>query len=109
MLITTADNHTGLSMLYIFHMFLFDHEADSAFCPCAGVSEAPKGLYLIGDVALDEYNDAGNIDIGSSMQTAYGVMRECLEELGGYAFDLQAQPYYEEHIPSGMVYRTAGS
>ena len=80
MLITTADNHTGLSMLYIFHMFLFDHEAGSAFRSCAEVSEALKGLYLIGDVALDEYNDAGNIDIGSSMQTAYGVMRNTLKK-----------------------------
>ncbi len=83
---------------YIFHMFLFDHEADSAFCSRSEVSEAPKGLYLIGDVALDEYNDAGNIDVGSSMQTAYGVMKECLEEMGGYEFDLQERPYYEEHI-----------
>ena len=32
------------------------------------------------------------------MQTAYGVMSECLKEMGGYEFDLNERRYYEEHI-----------
>lgn len=83
---------------YVFQMFLFDHETGSETYFGAEVSDAPKGLYLVGDVSLNEYNEVGNIDIGTSMQTAYGVMKECLEKMGGYEFELQERLYYEEHI-----------
>jgi hypothetical protein len=33
-----------------------------------GKSDAPKGLFLVGDVVLNEFNDGGTIDIGSSMK-----------------------------------------
>ncbi|MNJ05580.1 hypothetical protein D3C73_1669810 [compost metagenome] len=32
------------------------------------------------------------------MQRAFGVMAECLTDMGGYEFDLKERPYFEEHV-----------
>ena len=47
---------------------------------------------------MSEFQDDGTLDIGLSMGKAYGVMSECLQEMGGYEFQLTERPYYEEHI-----------
>ncbi len=91
-------NEDVVSVEYMMQMFLFDHEVGSRTFLGAEVCEAPKGLFLVGDVALNELNDDGSLDIGSSMQSAYGIMAECLKEMGGYAFELEERPFYEEHI-----------
>lgn len=83
---------------YMAQMFLFEAEGNSDTYLGADVTDAPKGLFLVGDVVLNEYNDDGTIDIGSSMQKAYGVMSECLKEMGNYEFDLKERQYFEEHI-----------
>jgi len=83
---------------YEMQMLLFEHEGKEKTFHGANVYDAPKGLFLVGDVALNEYNDDGSIDVGSSMQTAYGIMAECLKEMGGYEFELDERLYYEEHI-----------
>lgn len=83
---------------YVLQMFLYGDEGKEDTFLGARVWDAPKGLYLVGDVALNEFRDDGNIDIGSSMQTAFGVMSECLKEIGGYDFDLQERNYREEQI-----------
>lgn len=83
---------------YMAQMILFQDEGKSDNFLGADVSDAPKGLFLVGDVVLNEYNDDGTIDIGSSMQKSYGVMAECLKDMGGYEFELNERPYYEEHI-----------
>lgn len=83
---------------YVMHMFLLGDEGNGDTFLGAKVCAAPKGLYLVGDVALNEFNEDGSIDIGSSMQTAFGVMSECLKEMGGYEFDLQERRHLEEQI-----------
>ena len=83
---------------YVAQMLLFGDEGKSESFLGADVTDAPGGLYLVGDVALNEYNDRGEVDIGTSMQTAYGVMAERLQGMGGYAFALGERPYFEEHI-----------
>lgn len=83
---------------YVLQMFLFGDEGKNDTFLGANVCDAPKGLFLVGDVALNEYNENGTIDIGSSMQTAYKVMSECLENMGGYEFDLQERCYHEEQV-----------
>lgn len=83
---------------YVMQMFLFEHEGCDRTFLGANVCEAPKGLYLVGDVAMNEFSNDGSIDVGTSMQTAYGIMAACLKEMGGYAFELKERPYYEEHI-----------
>jgi hypothetical protein len=83
---------------YLAQVFLYGHEGDCADFLGADVADAPKGLYLVGDVALNEFQADGSIDIGSSMQKSAGVMFECLKDMGGYALDLESRPYHEEHI-----------
>lgn len=83
---------------YVMQMLLFGDEGNSDTFLGADVCDAPKGLFLVGDVALNEFHDDGNIDIGSSMQTAFKVMSECLKEMGGYEFDLKERLYREEQV-----------
>lgn len=91
------DEETGAHE-YMAQMFLFEHEGQGDTFLGADVRDAPRGLFLVGDVAMNEYNENGAVDIGSSMQKAFGVMSECLQEMGGYEFELKARPYYEEHV-----------
>jgi AraC family transcriptional regulator len=83
---------------YMAQMFLFEGEGNNDMYLGADVCDAPKGLFLAGDVVMNEFNDDGTIDIGSSMQKSFGVMSECLKEMGGYEFELGKRPYFEEHI-----------
>ncbi|MNC60227.1 hypothetical protein D3C75_1100900 [compost metagenome] len=79
-------------------MFLLEDEGCQGSFLKAATCDAPRGLFLIGDVVLNEFQVDGTIDIGSSMQRSFGVMSQCLQEMGGYEFDLAERPYYEEHI-----------
>jgi AraC family transcriptional regulator len=92
-----ADEETGYHE-YLAQMFLFEEEGKGETFRGAQVCPAPQGLFLVGDVALNEFNEDGTLDIGSSMQKSYGVMAECLKELGDYEFELSARPYFEEHL-----------
>jgi AraC-like DNA-binding protein len=83
---------------YMAQMFLFEDEGDNHNFFGADVCDAPKGLFLVGDVVMNEYNEDGTIDIGLSMQNSFGVMSECLKDMGGYEFELNERPYFEEHI-----------
>lgn len=83
---------------YTAQMFLFENEGIGGTFLGAEVLGAPAGLFLVGDVALNEFNGEGKIDIGESMQKAFGVMSECLKEMGGYEFEWKDRPYLEEHI-----------
>ncbi|MGN6711480.1 helix-turn-helix transcriptional regulator [Anaerocolumna jejuensis] len=83
---------------YIMQMFLLGDEGKNDYFYGAKVCDAPQGLYLVGDVALNEFDDKGDIDIGSSMQTAFAVMSECLSNMNGYEFDLAERRHREEQI-----------
>lgn len=93
---------------YMAQMFLFEDEGNSDTFLGADVCDAPIGLFLVGDVVMNEFNDDGTIDIGSSMQKAYGVMSECLRNMGGYEFELKERPYFEEHIFSNEWFNGKG-
>lgn len=91
-------NEKAGSHEYVMQMFLFGDEGNCDTFLGADVCDAPKGLFLVGDITLNEFHDNGIIDIGSSMQTAFGVMSECLKDMGGYEFDLQERRHREELI-----------
>lgn len=93
---------------YLAQMFLFEDEGHNDTFLGADVCDAPNGLFLVGDVAMNEFNDDGTIDIGSSMQKSFGVMSECLKDMGAYQFDLKQRPYYEEHIFTNEWFDGAG-
>ena len=83
---------------YTAQMLLLEDEGKNDKFLGADVCDAPKGLFLVGDVAMNEYNADGTIDIGLSMQKSAGIMSECLKDMGGYEFELQERPYFEEHV-----------
>lgn len=83
---------------YMAQMILFEDEGESDSFLGGSVTDAPRGLFLVGDVVLNEYNEDGTVDIGASMQKSAGVMAECLKNMGGYEFDMQGRPYFEEHV-----------
>ncbi len=101
------DEETG-SHEYTAQMFIFVDEGENAIFKDCHIVDAPKGLFLIGDVAMTEFNDDKTVDIGTSMQKAYGVMAECLRDMGGYEFDLKERPFYEEHIFSDEWFKGDG-
>ena len=93
---------------YVAGMFLLGEEGADGQFHGAEVRAAPQGLYLISDVALNEFHDNGTVDIGTSMQKSAQVMMECLREMGGYELDLQQRPYYEEHVFPNEWFRGEG-
>ena len=64
----------------------------------AELCDAPRGLFLVGDVVLNEYNEDGSIDIGASMKKSSQVIYECMLSMGGYEIDFAGRTYLEEHI-----------
>lgn len=64
----------------------------------AKVTEAPQGLFLVGDVVLNEYTDSGEVDIGASMTAASRTIYECMTDMGGYELDFGGRAFLEEHI-----------
>jgi hypothetical protein len=101
------NEETGLHE-YVAQMFLFGDEGASDTFLGAEVCDAPRGLFLVGDVVMNEFNDDGTIDIGSSMQKSFGVMSECLKSMGGYEFELKERAYWEEHIFTNEWFSGAG-
>jgi AraC family transcriptional regulator len=102
-----ADEEIGFHE-YAAQMFLLADEGQEEPYKGAAVCAAPQGLFLVGDVALNEFADDGTLDIGSSMQKSFGVMVKYLQDMGGYEFDLTARPYFEEHIFTHEWFSGAG-
>jgi AraC family transcriptional regulator len=92
-----ADEEAGAHE-YVAQMLLVGNEEDNATYLGAGTCAAPQGLFLVGDVVMDVFNDDGTVNLGSCMETSFGAIAASLQEMGGYAFDFQARPYYEEHV-----------
>jgi hypothetical protein len=82
---------------YVAQMFLFSNEVN--IFSNVEITDAPKGLFLVGDVIFDQFNDDGTVDIGTSMEKSSGFMFERMKE-GRYEMDMYMynRCYYEEHI-----------
>jgi AraC family transcriptional regulator len=93
---------------YMAQMLLFEEESKNEAFKGADVTDAPKGLFLVGDVTLNEFDDNGNLDIGSSMMKSFEVMKSFIDNTCGYSFDMESRPYYEEHVFSKEWFHTGG-
>jgi AraC-like DNA-binding protein len=93
---------------YMAQIFLLGDEGQGDTYLGAEVIDAPKGLFLVGDVVLNEFQENGEVDIGTSMMNAFGVMAECLQNMGGYEFELKERPYYKEHVFTNQWFEGAG-
>ena len=85
---------------YVMNLFLIGNEGENDKFMGADVFDAPKGLFIISDVALNEFRADGSIDIGTSLQKSGQIMYECLQNLDGYELDMPARGYVEEQVLS---------
>lgn len=83
---------------YVAMMFLHGEEGADGTMLGAKVADAPKGLFLVGDVVLNEYNNDGTIDIGTSMKKSSQTIYECMLDMGNYDVDFDGRTYLEEHV-----------
>ena len=83
---------------YCAMMLLHGSEGETGEFFGAKVIDAPEGLFLAGDVVLNEFFDDGTIDIGLSMKKSSQVVYECMLNMGGYEMDFDGRTYLEEHI-----------
>ncbi len=105
------EHHTGEEEgkhEYLSCMFLLEEEGGHKKFKGADVCDAPKGLFLVGDVALNEFDEKGLLDIGASMIKAYEIMMEFIKDTPEYEFELQVRPYYEEHVFSKEWFQSGG-
>lgn len=93
---------------YLAQMILFGDEGNNDMFLGADVCDGPKGLFLVGDVEMNEFNEDGSVDMGTCMEKSYGVMSEFLNNIGGYVFEISERPYFEEHIFSNEWFEGNG-
>ena len=92
------DGATEIAHPYCAMMLLHSDEGAEDTFFGVGVIDAPKGVFLVGDVVLNEYFDDGTIDIGLSMKNSSHMVYECMVNMGGYEMDFDGRTYLEEHI-----------
>lgn len=83
---------------YIAMMLLYGEEGQNNYLSGVKVCDAPKGLFLVGDVVLNEFDANGNIDIGASMKKSSQTIYECMLDLKGYTIDFLERRYLEEVV-----------
>lgn len=101
-----ADEH--VSHPYTAMVFLLGDEGKQPLFHGKEVLDAPQGLYLVNDVALNQHDENGKLDMALSMIKASEAFTEFMAQSKGYAFDMGKGIFYEEHIFSEEWFRTGG-
>lgn len=83
---------------YVAMMLLHCDEGADGTMFGAKVVDVPKGLFLVGYVALNEFNNDGILDIGESIKKSSQAIYECMLDMGNYDVDFDGRTYLEEHI-----------
>lgn len=83
---------------YVAMMLLYGTEGKDNRMDSVRICDAPRGLYLVGDVALNEFDDNGCIDIGNSMKKSSQIIYECMLDMKEYELDFSDRTYLEEHL-----------
>lgn len=96
--------HPYRAMMYL----TGDECSQDQFCGLK-VEDAPSGLFLASDVALNQYDENGNPDIALSLMKASGAFVEFMKNAEGYEFDCGAGIFYEEHIFSDRWFQNGGA
>lgn len=89
-------------------MLLVGEECEQEMLYDMPVIDAPNGLFLINDVALNQYDADGNLDIALSMMKASDAFVEFVQNTEGYEFDMQKGIFYEEHVFSEHWFQKGG-
>lgn len=94
---------------YTAMMYLIDRERSQRELGGRPVEDAPEGLFLVNEVALNQYDEDGRLDIALSLMKASEAFVEFIRRTPGYAFDCGAGIFYEEHIFSERWFQTGGA
>lgn len=79
-------------------MILYGSEGGGRTFMGAEVTDAPAGLYIVGDVIQGEYKNDGTVDIGLCMQKASQRIFTYIQNTGDYDLDLGERPFLEEYL-----------
>lgn len=83
---------------YTAQMLLYGCEGDGQTYMGAKVTDAPAGLYLVGDVTLDKFCEDGTADIGACMQKSSQIIYAHMQSMGSYDLDFSGRTFIEEHL-----------
>lgn len=72
------------------------------------VEDAPTGLFLVNEAALNQYDENGELDMARSLMKASEAFVVFMQQTPGYAIDCGADIFYEEHIFSEHWFQTGG-
>lgn len=93
---------------YIAMMFLIGDEVKQETFHGLPVHDAPDGIYLVNDVALNQYDEHGKLDMALSMIKASDSFVDFVNRTDGYEFDMKKGIFYEEHIFSEQWFQEGG-
>ena len=83
---------------YVVMMLLYGEEGQQEYLAGEKVCDAPAGLFLVGDVVLNEFDENGNIDIGESMKKSSQAIYESMLDMKCYSLDFEGRTYLEEVV-----------
>lgn len=95
--------HPYKAMMYL----VGDESNREVFCGMK-TEDAPTGLFLVNDVALNQFDENDDLDIALSMMRASEAFVEFINNTEGYEFDCPLGIFYEEHIFSEKWFQTGG-
>ena len=83
---------------YVVMMLLYGEEGQQEYLAGEKVCDAPAGLFLVGDVVLNEFDEKGNIDIGENMKKSSQAIYESMLDMKYYSLDFEGRTYLEEVV-----------
>lgn len=83
---------------YVVQIFLHDYEIDESLYPNIEIANIPDGLYIVGDIVLNEYDDRGFVDIGLSMKKTSQELYEGMLKMEIFTLDMPNRVFIEEQI-----------
>ncbi len=93
---------------YTAMMLLLGEEADAPMFHEKPVENGPDGLYLVSDVALNTYDENGDLDMARCLIEASSAFADFMKRTDGYEFDCGSGVFYEEHIFDEDWFKSGG-
>ncbi|NLG04249.1 MAG: helix-turn-helix transcriptional regulator [Clostridia bacterium] len=89
-------------------MMLLEEEAQPDVLYGKQVEAGPDGLYLVNDVALNQYDENGFLDMALCMIKASEAFVEFVKKTDIYDFDYEKGIFYEEHTFDDAWFKNGG-
>lgn len=93
---------------YTAMMYLIGNECQQGEFFGKKVEDAPSGLFLVSDAALNQFDENGDIDMALSLMKASESFVEFIKHSPEYVFNCGVHIFYEEHIFSEKWFQRGG-